>query len=169
MGRLTNKQARFVEEYLVDLNATQAAIRAGYSQKTAGWIGNQLLTKTHISECVQAAMQARSEKTGVTAERVIKELERIAFADPRSIMSWGPGGVVMRDSSELTDDEAAVVAEVAESSTETSRNLKVKLACKLGALEKLCKHLGIYAPEKHEHTGAAGGPLCVHYVEAGSE
>lgn len=162
MPRLTAKQARFVEEYLVDLNATQAAIRAGYSKKRAGAIGFENLKKPEIDFAIQAAKKERSVRTGVTQDRVIKELSRIAFADPRAIMSWGPDGVIMRDSKDLTDDEASIVAEVAENVTETSRSLKVKLACKLGALEKLCKHLGLYDDKMRlEHSGFGGAPLRV--------
>ena len=76
---LPAKRQRFVEEYLIDLNATQAAIRAGYSAKTAGSIGEEILKKPEIQEAIQAAMKARSERTEITADRVLKELGRIAF------------------------------------------------------------------------------------------
>lgn len=141
---LTPMQARFVEEYLVDLNATQAAIRAGYSAKTAGWIGPQLLGKTHIQERINSAQRERSARTGITADRVLKEISRVAFADPRAVMAWGPGGVALRDSAELSDDEAAAVAEVSETWSENGGSRKVKLHDKVAALEKLAKHVGLY-------------------------
>lgn len=142
---LTPKQARFVEEYLVDLNATQAAIRAGYSAKTAEWIGPQLLGKTHVQERINSAQRERSARTGITADRVLKEIARVAFADPRSVMTWGPGGVALRESSELSDDEAAAVSEVSETWTDSgSGSRKVKLHDKVGALEKLARHVGLY-------------------------
>lgn len=81
MPKLTDKQKRFCEEYLIDLNATQAAIRAGYSEKTADRIANQNLRKIEVQQYVQKLMTERSEQTGVTAEKVIKELEKIAFSD----------------------------------------------------------------------------------------
>lgn len=74
---LTAKQQRFVEEYLVDLNATQAAIRAGYSEKNADKIGSELLGKTGVAEAVQEAMAKRSAKTGLTAEKVLADLEEL--------------------------------------------------------------------------------------------
>lgn len=74
---LTAKQARFVEEYLIDLNATQAAIRSGYSARTAEWIGPQLLGKSHVATAIQAAKEKRSEKTGFTAEQVLLELHEL--------------------------------------------------------------------------------------------
>lgn len=80
MAKLTAKQERFVEEYLVDLNATQAAIRAGYSQKTADRIGPELLGKTCVSESIQKARQRREQRTAITQDRVLKELEKVGFA-----------------------------------------------------------------------------------------
>lgn len=74
---LTPKQARFVEEYLVDLNATAAAKRAGYSARTAEWQGPQLLGKTHVAAAVEQAKAKLSEKTGITVARVLADLERL--------------------------------------------------------------------------------------------
>lgn len=158
---MTPRQARFVEEYLVDLNGTQAAIRAGYSEKTANEQATRLLAKAHIQEAVQAGQRERSARTGVTADRVIQELARIAFADPRKVMMWGPGGVVLRESSELSDDDAAIVAEVSETRSENGGSIKAKLWSKPDALEKLARHLGLYAAEKQqlEHSGPGGGPI----------
>lgn len=78
---LTAKQERFVEEYLVDLNATQAAIRAGYSAKNADKIGPELLGKTRVSEAVQAAMAKRSQRVGITQDKVLDELAKIGTAE----------------------------------------------------------------------------------------
>jgi len=86
---LTDKQQRFVKEYLVDLNATQAAIRAGYSQKTAGSIGEENLRKPEIAAAIQEAMEARSRRTEITADRVLQELAKIGFADIRKAVKWG--------------------------------------------------------------------------------
>lgn len=77
-ARLTDKQQRFVAEYLIDLNATQAAIRAGYSAKNADKIGSQLLGKTRVSEAIQAEKTARSERTEITQDYVLKKLKEIA-------------------------------------------------------------------------------------------
>ena len=76
--KLTPKQQRFVDEYLVDLNATQAAIRAGYSAKTAGSIGQRLLTKVEIQAELAAAMAARGERTEITADYVLRRLKEEA-------------------------------------------------------------------------------------------
>ena len=79
--KLTEKQKRFCEEYLVDLNATQAAIRAGYSPKTSSRIAVELLNKTHVLEFLKQLREKQSERTGITADTVLKELEKIAVAD----------------------------------------------------------------------------------------
>lgn len=75
---LTPKQTRFVEEYLLDLNAAAAARRAGYSEKNADSIAAQLLSKTKVFEAVQSAVAARSAKTGITAEYVLENLKRLS-------------------------------------------------------------------------------------------
>lgn len=140
MPRLTPKQARFVEEYLTDLNATQAAIRAGYSQKMAGRIGFQLLEKTGIQTAIQASQLERSARTGITADRVVQEIARVAFSSLRDVMAWGPTGASVLPDDEITPDAAAAIAEI----TETNAVIKIKLHNKVAALEKLAKHVGLY-------------------------
>ena len=81
MPKLTNKQKRFCEEYLIDLNATQAAVRAGYSEKTADRIANQNLKKLEVQQYLQKLMQERSERTKISADDVVREHERIAMTD----------------------------------------------------------------------------------------
>lgn len=78
---LTEKQKAFVQEYLVDLNATAAAKRAGYSEKTADRIGPELLGKTCVSEAIQKAMQSRQQRTQVTQDMVVQEISKVAFKD----------------------------------------------------------------------------------------
>lgn len=145
---LTAKQARFVEEYLVDLNASAAARRAGYSERVSGVIGFENLTKPEIQAAIEAAKRERSARTGITADRVIAEIAKIAFADPRKVMTWGPGGVELKDSETLTDADAAIVSEVSESISQSGSSIKVKLHSKLDALEKLAKHIGVYESDK---------------------
>jgi phage terminase small subunit len=77
--KLAAQQLRFVDEYLLDLNAAQAAIRAGYSARTAYTVGPRLLRDPRIAAAVSAAQAARSERTGITADRVLGELNRLAF------------------------------------------------------------------------------------------
>lgn len=146
---LTPKQQRFVEEYLVDLNATQAAIRAGYKANAARQAGCENLTKPDIAAAIEARRAKLTEAAEVNAERVMREVALIALADPRSVMTWGPKGVTLIDSKTLTRDQAAIVAEVAQ----TKDGIRLKTHSKLDALEKLIRHLGLNAPEKVEHSG----------------
>lgn len=78
---LNPRQRRFVDEYLVDLNATQAAIRAGYSSRTAGAVGHENLTKPEIATAVQAAIDERAKRTNVTQDRVVEELSVVSFSN----------------------------------------------------------------------------------------
>ena len=160
---LTPKQQMFVKEYLVDLNATQAAIRAGYSAKTAEVQGCKMLSNPKIAAALQIAMDARSEKTEITAERVLKELGRVAFGNQRALMTWGPNGVKLRPSSALTEDEAAMVSEVAETETLNGGSLKLKTHDKIRALELIGKHLGMFKEGANED-GDAPPPVKVEIV-----
>ncbi len=75
----TSRQARFVDEYLIDLNATQAAIRAGYSRKTAQEQGSRLLSNVMVAAAIEKAMAERSQRTEITQDQVLKDLARIAL------------------------------------------------------------------------------------------
>lgn len=143
---LTDKQSRFVEEYLIDLNATQAAIRAGYSAKTAGWICQQLLTKTHIQQAIQKRRTALSKKAEITQERVLQEYARLAFFDPRKVFNSTGAPKLIH---ELDDDTAAAivgldVVQVGNSEVGVGDVLKYKLADKKGALDSVARHLGMF-------------------------
>jgi phage terminase small subunit len=142
--KLTDKQRRFSDEYLIDLNATQAAIRAGYSAKTAEWIGPQLLTKPHVAAAVLEMKQNREARTSITQDRVLREISRIAFGDTRRVMSWGPDGVRLIDSATLTDDEAAMVSEASASTSVNGGSIKLKLNDRMKALELLGRHLALF-------------------------
>ena len=147
---LTPKQQRFVDEYLVDLNATQAAIRAGYSAKTAGSIANETLTKPEIAAAIQQAMQDRSDRTQITADAVLQELGRIGFSDMRVFATWGANGVTLNESASLKDDSARCVAEVSETRTKDGGAIRFKLHDKVAALEKIAKHLGMFGEKASE-------------------
>ncbi len=165
---LTPKQQRFVEEYLIDLNATQAAIRAGYSEKTARSAGSRLLTNVNIKPVIQAAMDARAKRLEISADNVLKELARIGFTDIRDLVAWDEEHVGFRPSGQLTDDQAAVVSEVfseAHSFTDKAGNvhktlkLRLKTYDKLAALRDIGRHLKLFT-DNVEHA-VTGGVLVV--------
>lgn len=151
---LSEREKRFVQEYLIDLNATQAAKRAGYSEHSARAIGSENLSKPDIQEAIQEAMEKRSKRTQVSQDRVVLELARVAFSNIRKYVSWGPNGVDLGYSENLEEDDAACVAEVSETVTEAGGSRKFKLHDKIKALELLGKHLGIY--KKDGESGSDG-------------
>ena len=163
---LTPKQGRFVAEYLIDLNATQAAIRAGYSAKTAGSVGSENLSKPEIAEAIQKAMKAREQRTEVTQDRVLQELARLGFANMHDYMRITPEGEPFADLSQLTREQAAAITEfTVEDFTDGRgedardvRRVKFKLADKRAALVDIGKHLGMFK-DKVELTGPNGGPI----------
>lgn len=104
---LTPKQQRFVAEYLIDLNATKAAIRAGYSKGTARVIGPENLSKPVVQAAITEAMKSRSQRTEITQDRVLQELARIAFFDIRRL--YNEDGSMKRPD-QLDDEAAAVLA-----------------------------------------------------------
>jgi phage terminase small subunit len=142
--KLTPKQKRFVDEYLVDLNASQSAIRAGFSPRTARFIGYRLLTMPQIKEALGVAQEDLSKRTQVTQERVIAELAAIAFSNIGDIVSWGPEGVSVKSADELSPEILASVADVSRSGVKEGGVVRVRLYDKLKALELLGKHLGMF-------------------------
>lgn len=138
---MTKKQKRFVEEYLIDLNATQAAIRAGYSPDTAKSIGSENLTKPDIKAHIAKAMAERSMRTGVNADRVIIELAKIAFVNAMDVIDQKTA-TVREDAS--ADDTAAIQSVKVKSFGEDGLEREIKMADKLKALELLGKHLGMF-------------------------
>lgn len=140
MRELTPKQQRFVDEYLIDLNATQAAIRAGYSRRTAGKIGPQLLGKTGIREELRARQDALQERAGVRQEQVIAELAAIAFANIGDYIESDEAGERLRPLSELTHAQRRAVADA----RQFKNGFRLRLHSKMQALEMLARHLGIF-------------------------
>lgn len=163
---LTPKQQRFVDEYLLDLNATQAAIRAGYSVRTAEQQGYQLLHKTSVAAAIAEGQARLAKATEVTQERVIAELAKIGFSNMADYMRSGGDGDPYLDFSGLTRDQAAALVEVTVEDFKDGRGedardvrrVKFKLADKRAALVDLGKHLGMFK-ERVEHTGKDGGPI----------
>lgn len=144
MAKLTDKQQRFVEEYLIDLNATQAAIRAGYSEKTAHSIGHENLNKPEIQEAIQIAMDERSKRTEITQDMVLAELAKIGFSNISNYLRFNATGVEMFDSDAMKPEALACISEVAETVTSVGSTVKFKLHSKVPALEKIGQHLGMF-------------------------
>lgn len=143
MAKLTEKQRLFVEEYLIDLNATQAAIRAGYSAKTADVQGSRMLGNVKVQQAIAEAMAKRSKRTGVNQDRVVLELAKLAFVKMTDLVdSEG------RIKTDATDDDLSCIESIKykESDNEFGGSVEreVKISSKLKALELLGKHLGMW-------------------------
>ncbi|WP_304021956.1 terminase small subunit [Desulfovibrio piger] len=155
MPKLTDKQKEFVRQYLVDLNATQAAVRAGYSVKTAYRQGADLLQKTSIREAIEKAQAKRARRVEVTQDYVLSNLVEVV----ERTMQRAP--VTNRKGEQVTDEEGRAVW-----------TFDAKGANR--ALELLGKHLGIFTDKiRAEVSGPDGGPVAseivVRFVEPGGE
>ena len=144
MAKLTNKQKKFIDEYLVDLNATQAAIRAGYKEKAAYRTGAENLRKPQIQEEIQRRMQERQQRTEVTQDMVVKELAAIAFAKATDYVEIRSNGVcstvVIKPTTDLSDQQIRAIAGIKEG----ANGIEIKLNDKEKALELLGRHLGMW-------------------------
>lgn len=161
---LTERQRVFCEEYLVDLNGYAAAVRAGYSQKTARQMAVQNLGHPAVVEYLQKLTKERSERTQITADRVITEVARLAFSDVRKLFDERGALKPVQD---WPEDVAAAVASVevdelfegfGENRVQVGYTKKLKLWDKPRALEMLGKHLRLWV-ERQEITGPNGGPI----------
>jgi phage terminase small subunit len=170
---LTPKQQRFVEEYLIDLNATQAAIRAGYSAKTAQEQASRLLSNAMVSQAVSEAQARRSERTGIDAAWLLTRLALESTADVADLydehgglksvhdwpLIWRQGLVAGLDVEEIRE-EGAVVGIIR----------KVKLSDRIKRLELIGRHVDIGAfKERVEHTGKDGGAIQLEQVRSDAE
>ena len=147
---MTKKQKRFTEEYLIDLNATQAAIRAGYSPATAKSIGSENLTKPDIQAHIAKAMAEHSKRTGVSADRVVMELAKIAFVNANDVIDTDTA-TLKPDAA--PEDTAAIQSVKVKTFGEDGLEREIKMADKLKALELLGKHLGMFK-DKVELSGS---------------
>lgn len=157
---MTKKQKRFVEEYLIDLNATQAAIRAGYSPATAKEIGCENLTKLNISVAISQAIAERSKRTGINQDRVLQELARIGFAKITDVVD--PETAKIRP--DASDDDLACIQSIKIKPNEFGTEREVKLYDKKSALVDLGKHLGLFK-DKMELTGDMDLNITIDYGE----
>ena len=154
-SRLSPKQKLFVEAYLQTLNATEAARRAGYSEPNSNYAN--VLRNPLVWSVIEERMAERRAQNPHLEQRILEELCRIAFADPRDLMRWGPDGVELRPSDELDAAQAAAVDEVSEG---RGGVIRLKKHDKVKALELLGRHLGLFADRLHaEVSGPGGSPL----------
>ena len=144
MARLTHKQQRFIEEYLIDLNATQAAIRAGYSPNAAAEIASENLTKPNIQAEVSKAIAERSKRTGINADRVLQELAKVGFVNITDVINMDAATI----KGESNRDDTAAIQSIKVKTIPTDEGdiveREVRLNDKMKALELMGRHLGLF-------------------------
>ncbi len=158
---LPPKHARFVREYLVDLNATQAALRAGYSPRTADAQGSRLLTKVEIARAVELASEKRAQRTEITADRVLQELALLAFSSIEHYTVDDAGQVMVKE--DAPPGAIRAIASVKHTirtshDGEVIRDVEFRLWDKPGPLKLAGQHVGRFA-KKVEVSGPNGGPI----------
>jgi phage terminase small subunit len=142
MSKLTPKQVKFCEEYLVDLNATQAAIRAGYSAKTANRIAGQNLIKLDIQAKIEELRLNQQQRTQIDADWVIDRLRKIADFDIRSVCTHDAARGWQFKPIQDWDESAITTMTIA--GTDNNGKPKFRAESKLAALESLAKYLGMF-------------------------
>ena len=137
---MTKKQKRFVEEYLIDLNATQAAIRAGYSPKTAQEQASRMLSNVMVQDAVAKAMAVRSRRTCINQDRILYELAKIAFANMADVVDLDSAKV----KPDASREDLSCIQSVRIKPNEWGTEREVKLYDRKAALELLGRHLGMF-------------------------
>lgn len=139
-----DKQEIFILEYLRDFNATRAAKRSGYSEKTAYSIGQELLKKPEIKAKVQAVIDERKQNLNISQERVLRELEAIAFARITDYLEVKQGRLSVKDTDSLEFGADCAIESITEIPSEFGPTLNLKLHSKTQALNALAKHLKLF-------------------------
>lgn len=142
-AQLTPREHRFVSEYIIDLNATEAGVRAGLgkTRKSSTEIASRLRRKQTVAQAISVLI---AQNSGATSSRLIEELGKLAFSSITDVVKVKNGQVIVTDTDDLTPDQRASIAEISETVGEGGRTIKVKLHDKLSALDKLAKVLSIY-------------------------
>jgi len=170
---LAPKQEQFCREYLADLNATQAAIRSGYSKKTANEQGSRLLANVSVSARIAQLRSEQAKRLDITADRVLKEFGKLAFSNLGDYFKVQPDGSAVVDLTALTPDQAAALQEITvdeytEGTGKGARQVKkirIKLGDKKGALDSIAKHFGMFTNKEVDPSALAAGTVQVSIEE----
>jgi len=152
--KLTGKEERFCQEYVMWLNATKAAVNAGYSEKSARMAGSRLMTNDNIKKRIEHLKNNLAETSAISALRISKEHEKIAFMDAGQIRD---GWMTLKDFESLTESRKACIQEI--TTKQVTKNgdngevvveewVKLKLYDKQKSLDSLSRMLGYDAPKK---------------------
>lgn len=175
MAKLTDKQKRFVDEYLIDLNGKQAAIRAGYKEKTAEQQASRLLSNVKVQAAIKKRMEEREKRTKITQDRVLQELAKIGFADIKDFLRFGTEKTLVgydeedgdmvpvydyKQVIEVKPSEQVDGTLISEVSISAKGVFSFKMHDKMKALDMMGKHLGMFK-DRIEHSGEGGGAINV--------
>lgn len=166
---LTKRDKLFAVEYLIDMDAKNAAIRAGYSPSTAAkaseWIRDKNPTKPKLKQLVECKFAERSSRTAITADRVLIELAKIAFADPSDLIDPDSGEIIYNPPHNVT----AAIASVRIRTTPTATDREIRMTDKTRALELLGKHLGMFAENANGVSANDGEVRIIRTADGGIE
>jgi len=143
---VNDRQRRFVREYAKGCSGAEAARRAGYLTRHASQTADRLLRHPEIRAAIEQRAASRERRLLVTADRVLEEYARIAFADIRNYATWGPDGIALRPPAEIAAADAAAIAEIVAPGGASGRGARIRLHDKKAALQALARHLGLFEP-----------------------
>jgi len=144
--KLTDKQEQFCQQYLIDLNATQACIRASYSEKTAQEMGSENLSKPIIQKRISELKAKRAEKLEVTQEEILNHLNILRSSNINEYIKFDKGVVSFKDFNKLTEEQLMCV----ESIKNTANGIELKLHGKEWTIEKINRHIGFYEADNSQ-------------------
>jgi phage terminase small subunit len=160
---LSAKQKRFCEEYLIDMNGAQAAIRAGYAQKNADVQAAQILSLTKVRQYLQKLKNEQSKRTGITADLVLKELAAVGFSKITDVLNIDDEDIPLKRN--ISNKAKSAIQAISSSRKMGERTISVKMHNKIGALEKLGTHFGLF----NDLNGALATLTQYGDVEAGED
>lgn len=136
-------QRMFVHEYIVDFDAQEAGIRCGYTHKTATAFAKKCLASKPVQEAIAYELEQRRKRLHITADRIVEEYAKVAFAEYGDYADWNAGTVVIKAKNQIPRSKRAAIQSITETATPQSTTMSLKLHDKLKALDALARFLGM--------------------------
>lgn len=157
---MTERRKRFCELYDIYDNGAKAAFEAGFAtdQNSARFAARKLLRDPAIQDYLTELREDWYNRVGVTKERILSELALIGFSDVADFAHWNQGGVDFKDASQVDENKRRAIKEMKYQFSDGAGHVSIKLHDKIQALEKMGRHLGLFA-DRVEHTGKDGNPI----------
>lgn len=165
-GQINEKQKRFVHEYLIDLNASAAALRAGYSKSKVQSRASQLLAMPGVKAYYLEKAKEIEAASAISAVQVIDEIAKIAFADIRKVIKWEDGKMIITDSEAVDEATGASIAEYSITHNKFGTIQRVKMHSKIQALDMLCRKFGIYVQAEAEVNSTTNTQVIINMPNA---